>query len=73
MSEAEAMVIREQVVWAVAAVKLCSLPLPLSPRWMSPPSKKHIPMTSSKLERMEPSMEAWTTSIWLSMRATMLT
>lgn len=63
----------EQVVWAVADAKLCSRPLPLSPRWTIPPKRKHIPMTSRRLDRMDPSIEACTTSIWLSFSATMLT
>lgn len=59
--EAEERVIKEQVVWATAAEKLCSVPAPFWPRWRRPPNKKHIPITRSKLERMEPSIEDWTT------------
>lgn len=72
-SEADESVMREQAVWATAAEKTCSVPAPLTPRCLRPPKRKHMPMTSSRLERMEPSMEAWTTSTWLSLRATMLT
>lgn len=71
--EAEERVMSEQVVWATAAENCCSVPLPLVPRWTRPPKRKHMPMTRSRLERMEPSIEDWTTSIWPSRRATMLT
>jgi hypothetical protein len=72
-SEAEDKVMREQVVWAVAEEKTCSRPLPDSPRWMIPPNKKHIPITKRRLERMLPSIEAWTSSISFRWSATMLT
>jgi hypothetical protein len=72
-SEAEDRVIKEQADWATAAEKTCSEPSPLRPRCMRPPKKKHMPMTSKRLDRMEPSMDDCTTWICPSFRATILT
>lgn len=71
--EAEDSVMREHVVWATAAEKDCSLPSPLVPRCTNPPKRKHIPITRSKLDKMEPSIDDCTTTIWPSFSATMLT
>ena len=73
-SEAEESAISEQVVWAVAEAKLCSTPSPFSPfQFQMPPRKKHMPMTSNRFERMDPSMDDCTTWIWPSLSATILT
>jgi hypothetical protein len=73
-NDAEDRVIREQAVWAVPEANTCSLPLPRSSRMLKmPPRKKHMPITKSRLERIEPSMDDLTTSIWLFRRATILT
>lgn len=64
---------REQVVCATAAEKTCSVPAPDWPRCTRPPRRKHMPMTSKRLDRIEPSMDDWTTWIWPSLSATMLT
>ena len=73
MSEAGESAMSEQVVCAVAEGKTCSVPLPVEPRWMIPPNRKHMPITNKRLERIDPSMEAWTMSICFSLSATMLT
>lgn len=66
-SEAEDSARSEHVVCAVPEGKCCSMPLPSAfLLFRSPPKKKHMPRTSSRFERIEPSIEACTTSIWLS-------
>jgi hypothetical protein len=66
-SDAEDKASREHVVWAVPEPKRCSMPPPsLFLRFTIPPKKKHMPRTSSRFERMDPSIEACTTSIWPS-------
>lgn len=73
-SEAEDSASSEQVVWAVPEANCCSIPVPSGfLRFRSPPKKKHMPRTSSRFERIDPSIEAWTTSIWPAYSATMLT
>jgi hypothetical protein len=73
-SEAVDSVIREQVVWAVVSENLCSIPFPFpSLEFLIPPKKKHMPMTRRRFDRMEPSIDACTTSISPAASATMLT
>lgn len=55
--EADDSVIKEQVACATADEKTCSEPWPLVPRWTRPPKRKHMPMTSRRLDRMEPSID----------------
>lgn len=63
-SEAEDSARSEHVVWAVPDGNCCSMPLPSAfLMFRSPPKKKHMPRTRSRFERMEPSIEACTTSI----------
>lgn len=64
----------EQLVWAVTVAKLCSMGrLSRSRMFQMPPSKKHMPSTSSRFDRMDPNMDDCTTSIWPWRSATMLT
>lgn len=54
--------------------KLCSMPSPFSSLMLAiPPKKKHMPITSKTLERMDPIMDDLTTSYSSAWRAIMLT
>jgi hypothetical protein len=65
---------KEHVVCAIALVKVCSVPLPESSFMLTrPPSRKLLPMTRRRLDRMEPSIDDCTTSISFFFRATILT
>src|SRR4051794_22652608 len=66
MSEADATAMREDMVDATVLLKVCS-------RKRRPPTKKQQPSTRRIFERMLPSILAWTTRTWLSLRAIMLT
>lgn len=66
ISDADATAIRDDMVDATVELKVCSW-------WRRPPTRKQQPSTSRMLERMLPSMLAWTTRISLSFKATMLT
>ena len=66
MSEADATAIKEDMVEATVLLKDCS-------GYRRPPTKKQHPKTSRMLDKILPSILAWTTRIWLSLRAMMLT
>ena len=71
-SEADERAMSAQLVWAAVDENVCSVPAPFSPRWMIPPKRKQNPITRSKLDNMEPSIDDWTTSIWPSFNAIIL-
>jgi hypothetical protein len=72
--DAEESAMSEHVVCAVADANICSVGTPFSSVILAmPPKRKHMPMTSNRLDKMDPSMDDCTTWIWPSLRATMLT
>lgn len=72
--DADDSVIKEQAVCAVPDANRCSEGTPFSSvMFVTPPRKKHMPMTRSRLDKIDPSMDDLTTSIWLFCKAIMLT